>query len=112
MIPLREGDLFDQVKWEQGIDTLNRSGLFNPITKSDYVFILDHAVGAVDIELRVTERDYQRVELNGGGGTTGGFSIGLDYSHINLTGHADKLAGKVRIGDRERSAAANYSTLR
>ncbi|MEK6303795.1 MAG: BamA/TamA family outer membrane protein [Acidobacteriota bacterium] len=111
MIPLGGGDLFDQVKWEQGIDALNRSGLFNPITKSDYVFILDHTVGAVDIELRVTERDYQRVEVNGGGGTTGGLSIGLDYSHINLTGHADKLAGKLRIGDRERIAAGNYSTL-
>ena len=111
MIPLREGDVFDQVKWEQGIDALNGSGLFNPITKADYVFILDHALGVLDIELRVSERDYQRVDLNGGGGTTGGFSIGLDYSHINLTGHADKFAAKVRIGDRERSGVANYSTL-
>ena len=75
MIPLREGDLFDQSKWEQGIDALNRSGLFNPLTASDYVFILDHALSVVDIELRVTERDYQRVDLDGGGGTTGGFSI-------------------------------------
>lgn len=111
MIRLREGDVFDQVKWEQGIDALNRSGLFNPITKADYVFILDHVLRVVDIELRLAERDYQRVELNGGGGTTGGVSIGLDYSHMNLTGHADKLAGKVRIGDRERSGIGNYSTL-
>ena len=111
MIPLREGDVFDQVKWEQGIDALNRSGLFNPITKADYVFILDHVLGVVDIELRLAERDYQRIDLNGGGGTTGGFSIGLDYSNINLTGHADKLAGKIRIGDLERSGFGNYSTL-
>jgi outer membrane protein insertion porin family len=111
MIQLREGDVFDQVKWEQGIDALNRSGLFNPITQADYVFILDHALGVVDIELRVTERDYQRIDLNGGGGTTGGFSIGFDYSHMNLTGHADKLAGRIRIGDRERSGVGNYSTL-
>lgn len=111
MIPLREGDLFDQLKWEQGIDALNRSGLFNPLTTADYVFILDHALSVVDIELRVTERDYQRVDLNGGGGTTGGFSIGLDYSHMNLTGRADRLSGRVRIGDRERSGVGNYSTL-
>ncbi len=111
MIPLREGDLFDQLKWEQGIDALNRSGLFNPITTADYVFILDHALSVVDIELRLTERDYQRVDLNGGGGTTGGFSIGLDYSHVNLTGRADRLSGRVRIGDRESSGVGNYSAL-
>ena len=111
MIPLREGDLFDQSKWEQGIDALNRSGLFDPLTASDYVFILDHALSVVDIELRVTERDYQRVDLDGGGGTTGGFSIGLDYSHVNLTGRADRFSSRLRIGDRERSGVANYSTL-
>ncbi|MFY9611361.1 MAG: BamA/TamA family outer membrane protein [Blastocatellia bacterium] len=111
MIPLREGDLFDQLKWEQGIDALNRSSLFNPLTTADYVLILDHALSVVDIELRVTERDFQRVDLNGGGGTTGGFSIGLDYSHVNLTGRADRLSGRVRVGDRERSGVGNYSTL-
>ena len=111
MIPLREGDVFDQIKWEQGIEALNRSGLFSPITKADYVFILDHALGVVDVELRLAERDYQRVDLNGGGGTTGGLSLGLDYSHMNLTGRADKLAARVRIGDRERTGFGNYSTL-
>lgn len=111
MIPLREGDLFNQLKWEEGLEALNRSGLFNPLTTSDYIFILDHALSVVDIELRVTERDTQRVDLNGGGGTTGGFSIGLDYSHMNLTGRADRLSGRVRIGDRERTAVGNYSTL-
>ncbi|HWO01442.1 MAG TPA: BamA/TamA family outer membrane protein [Blastocatellia bacterium] len=111
MIPLRETDLFDQVRWEQGIDALNRSGLFNPITNADYVFILDHALGVVDIELRVTERDYQRVDINGGGGTTGDVSVGLDYSHANLTGRADKLLVRGLFGDRERSIVGNYSTL-
>jgi outer membrane protein insertion porin family len=111
MIPLREGDLFNQLKWEEGLDALNRSGLFNPLTTSDYVFILDHALSVVDIELRVTERDSQRIDLTGGGGTTGGFSMGLDYSHMNLTGRADRLSSRVRIGDRERSAVGNYSTL-
>lgn len=111
MIPLNEGDVFNQSLWDFGIDQINRSGLFEPIEPKDVVMKPDNATGLVDVELHVTERKHQRVDLSGGGGTTGGASLSLDYSNINLTGRGDRLIGRARIGTRERSGAADYSGL-
>ncbi len=111
MIPLNEGDVFNQSLWDFGIDQINRSGLFEPIESKDVVMKPDDATGIVDVELHVTERKHQRVDLSGGGGTTGGASLSLDYSNINLTGRGDRLIGRARIGTRERSGGADYSGL-
>src|SRR5437588_11834705 len=64
MIPLDEGDLFNQSLWDFGIDQLNRSGLFEPIQPGDVVMKPDSATGLIDIELRVKERDHQRVDFS------------------------------------------------
>ena len=109
MIPLEEGDIFDTTRWEAGIELLNRSGLFNPVSPSDVAMNPDPFTGIVDVVLNLTERDYQRVDLNAGGGTTGGASVGFDYSNINLTGRADNLAARIRVGTRERTFGAGYS---
>jgi outer membrane protein insertion porin family len=109
IIPLVPGDIFDQSKWELGLDQLNRLGLFEPISKSDASFTFDYAQGLVDVELKLTERDRQRIDLSGGGGTSGGLNLGLDYSNINLNGVADRLTAQLRVGNRERSFGAGYS---
>jgi outer membrane protein insertion porin family len=109
MIPLEEGDIFNQSEWEQGIQQINRSGLFEPISANDTRYVLDDRLGIVYIELSLKERDRQRIDVNAGGGTTGGTSIGIDYANINLTGRADRLFARLRIGSRERSLAAGYS---
>ncbi|HXF40518.1 MAG TPA: BamA/TamA family outer membrane protein, partial [Blastocatellia bacterium] len=111
MIPISSGDIFNQSLWELGLEQINRSRLFEPIQPGDVVMNLDEANGFVNIELHLKERDHQRIDLNGGGGTNGGTSLGLDYSNINLTGRADRLSGRARIGTRERSAGASYSGM-
>jgi outer membrane protein insertion porin family len=111
MIPLNEGDIFNQSLWDFGIDQINRSGLFEPIESKDVVMKPDSATGFVDVELHLKERDHQRVDLSGGGGTTGGASLSLDYSNINLTGRGDRLIGRARIGTREQSGGVDYSAL-
>jgi len=111
MIPLNEGDIFNQSLWDFGIDQINHSGLFEPIESNDVVMKPNSATGFVDIELHLKERDHQRVDLSGGGGTTGGASISLDYSNINLTGRGDRLIGRARIGTREQSGGVDYSSL-
>jgi outer membrane protein insertion porin family len=111
MIPLTEGDIFNQSLWEFGLEQINRSGLFQPIEQNDVVMKLDDARGIADIELRLKERDRQRVDMSGGGGTTGGASISLDYANSNLTGRGDRLIGRARIGTRERSGGATFSTM-
>src|SRR6266404_4325673 len=110
MIPLNEGDIFNQSLWDFGIDQINRSGLFEPIEPKDVVMKPNSATGLVDIELHLNERDHQRVDLSGGG-TTGGASLSLDYSNINLTGRGDRLIGRARIGTREQSGGVDYSSL-
>jgi len=111
MIPLTEGDIFNQSLWEFGLDQINRTGLFEPIQPNDVVMKPDQTTGLIDVELHLTERDRQRVDMSGGGGTTGGASISLDYTNTNLTGRGDRLSGRLRIGTRERSGAATYSTM-
>jgi outer membrane protein insertion porin family len=111
MIPLSPGDIFNQSLWEFGLDQINRSGLFEPLQPNAVVMKFDEANGIVDVELHLKERDHQRIDLNGGGGTNGGTSLGLDYSNINLTGRGDRLTGRARIGTRERSAGASYSGM-
>ncbi|HXG93512.1 MAG TPA: BamA/TamA family outer membrane protein [Blastocatellia bacterium] len=109
MIPLEEGDIFDTTLWELGLELLNRSGLFEPISPGDVEMKFDPSRGVVDVVLHLRERDYQRVDFDAGGGTTGGASVGLQYSHINLTGRADRLSAQLRIGTRERLLAGGYS---
>ena len=111
MIPLNPGDVFNQSLWDFGIDQINRSGLFEQIQPSDIVMKPAATTGLVDVELHLTERDHQRVDFSGGGGTTGGASLSFDYSNFNLTGRGDRLAGRVRIGTREQSGGVDYSGL-
>src|SRR6185503_7517155 len=59
MIPLTEGDIFNQSLWEFGLEQVNRSGLFEPLEQSDVVMKIDDTRGIVDIEAHVTERDRQ-----------------------------------------------------
>src|SRR5438552_6984347 len=108
MIPLSEGEMFDHSLWEFGIEQINRSGLFEPVEQTDVVMKPDEAKGVVDVELHLKERDRQRIDMSGGGGTTGGASISLDYANTNLTGRGDRLIGRVRIGTQERSGGATF----
>lgn len=111
MIPLNPGDIFNQSLWDLGTDQINRSGLFEPIQPNDVVMKPDATTGLVDVELHLKEREHQRVDFSGGGGTTGGAALSFDYSNFNLTGRGDRLAGRVRIGTREQSGGVNYSGL-
>jgi len=111
MIPLAEGDIFNQSLWDFGLEQINRSGLFEAIEPGDVVMKPDQSTGIVDVELHLKERDRQRIDLSGGGGTTGGSSISLDYSNSNLTGRGDRFSARVRMGTRERSVGPSFSTM-
>jgi len=111
MIPISPGEIFNTSLWDLGLEQINRSGLFEPIEQKDVVLKPSPATGLIDVELHLTERDHQRVDFSGGGGTTGGSSIAVDYANTNLTGRADRLTGRVRFGSRERAAGATYSVI-
>src|SRR5215510_15869629 len=64
-----------------------------------------------NVELTLVEGDHQRIDFSGGGGTTGGVSLGVDYENRNLTGRADSFSGQLRIGNLERILSGRYSTI-
>lgn len=109
MVPLDEGEYFDYGRLQDAIDRFNRTGLFEPIKPSDIIITYDTAQAQANVELHLTERDVQRVDFSGGGGSTGGFSAGVDYSNISLTGRLDSFAGQMRLGNLEQLASAQYT---
>jgi len=109
MIPLNEGDYFDYGRLEDAIERFNRTGLFEPIKPGDIHINYDLARAVAYVELQLTERKVQRVDLSGGGGTTGGFNMGVDYSNISLTGRLDSFAAQARLGNLEQTASARYT---
>jgi outer membrane protein insertion porin family len=109
MIPLDEGEVFNYARLAQGLERLGRTGLFDPIQPNDVSLSFAPAQGTANAELRLTERDRQRIDFNAGGGTVGGATVGLDYANINLTGRADTFAAQLRLGQRERSVAGQYA---
>jgi outer membrane protein insertion porin family len=111
MIPLDPGDVFDYSRWQHGLDQLNRSGLFEPIQPSDAVLSFDQTAGTASVALHVTERKHQRIDLSGGGGSVGGVTGGFDYTNINVTGRADRLAMQSRYGTLEKSLTVDYAII-
>lgn len=108
IVPLNEGDVFDYGRLEEGLERLNRTGLFNPITPADLVITYDLARATANVEIRVIERDVQRIDFSGGAGTYGAFNLGVDYSNINLTGRIDSFAAQTRLGNLEQVVSGRY----
>ena len=111
MIPLYEGEVFDYLKLVAGIERLNRTGLFEPLAMQQVKIDYDTAHAMANVELPLVELDRQRIDFSGGGGTTGGVSLGVDYENRNLTGRADSFSGQLRIGNLERILSGRYSTI-
>jgi outer membrane protein insertion porin family len=109
MVPLDEGEYFDYGRLQEAIERFNRTGLFDPIKPSDIIINYDLAQATATVELHLTERDVQRIDFSGGGGSTGGFNVGVDYSNMSLTGRLDSFAAQLRFGNLEQLASTQYT---
>jgi outer membrane protein insertion porin family len=109
MVPLDEGEYFDYGRLQDAIERFNRTGLFDPIKPSDIIINYDLAQGTANVELHLTERDVQRIDFSGGGGSIGGVNAGVDYSNISLTGRLDSFAAQMRFGNLEQLASMQYT---
>jgi outer membrane protein insertion porin family len=109
MVPLDEGEYFDYGRLQEAIERFNRTGLFDPIKPGDIIINYDMARAVANVELNLTERDVQRIDFSGGGGSTGGFNVGVDYSNISLTGRLDSFAAQMRFGNLEQLASTQYT---
>jgi outer membrane protein insertion porin family len=109
MVPLDEGEYFDYGRLQEAVERFNRTGLFEPIKPTDIIINYDMAQGIANVELHLTERDVQRIDFSGGGGSIGGFNAGVDYSNISLTGRLDSFAAQMRFGNLEQLASAQYT---
>ncbi len=101
---VNEGDVYNQLRFEQSVLFLNQLGFFDPIDKDrDADFRTDEEAGTVDLTVRVAERGRQQISFNGGISGIGGSFFGLEYSTNNFLGRGETLSFNLAYGNRQRS---------
>jgi outer membrane protein insertion porin family len=107
---VNEGDVYNQIGYEQSIIRLNQTGYFDPIDKDkDAEFRTVPERGEVDLNVRVKERGRQQISFNGGISGIGGSFFGLEYSTNNLLGRGEVLSFQVGAGNRQRSFQFSFT---
>jgi len=87
----REGELFDSAKVEESLDRLNRSNLVKEVHQADVGLEFDGDRNALDITIKVKEKDRRGIFATGGTGGIGGGYLGIIYTAFNLLGLGDSL---------------------
>lgn len=101
---INEGDVYNEINFENSILRLNQSGYFDPIDKDrDKDIRTNEETGEVDLTVRVAERGRQQISFNGGVSGIGGSFFGLEYSTNNFLGRGEILSLNFAFGNRQRS---------
>jgi outer membrane protein insertion porin family len=79
-----EGEVFDSAKLDQSIERLNKCNLVQEVHRSDVALRMDEERDALDITIKVKEKDRQGIYGTGGTGGIGGGYLGLIYTAFNL----------------------------
>lgn len=79
-----EGEVFDPAKLDQSVERLNRCNLVQEVHRSDVALRMDEGRNALDITIKVKEKDRQGFYGTGGTGGIGGGYLGLIYTAFNL----------------------------
>jgi outer membrane protein insertion porin family len=83
---LSEGDVFNSTSWDRSLVKLNQLGYFEQIRPEDAEMKLDPVKSSVDINLKVKERNGDRIAFNGGVSSISGSFLGVSYSNSNFLG--------------------------
>ena len=107
---VNEGDVYNQIGYEQSVIRLNQTGYFDPIDKDkDAEFRTVPERGEVDLNVKVKERGRQQISFNGGISGIGGSFFGLEYSTNNLLGRGEVLSLQVGAGNRQNSFQFSFT---
>src|SRR5262249_15515912 len=106
---VQEGQVFDSALWDRSLLKLNQLGYFDDLRPQDTEMKLNPADDTVDINVRIKERDKNKIGFNGGvSGAAGGF-LGLNYSTNNFLGLGENMSINLEGGTRVSNYQFNFT---
>jgi len=106
---IREGERFNLSLWRSSLAQLNRLGFLEPVKEEDAYLQIDSSRQEMEINLKVKEKDAQRINFSGGIGSSNGAFLGIEYETNNLLGTAETLGFTLEGGNRQRNFIFSYS---
>jgi outer membrane protein insertion porin family len=98
---INEGEVFNSTLWDRSLLKLNQLGYFDEVRQQDAEMKLNPADNSVDINLKVKEKERNRIGFNGGVSSAGGTFLGLSYSTNNFLGLGENMSVNLEGGTRQ-----------
>jgi outer membrane protein insertion porin family len=106
---VQEGRLFDSHGLDESLAELNRSGLIEPVRRTDLDLEYDEAGNSMDIAVHVRERDRNGVYGTGGTGGSAGSYLGIVYRALNVLGLGEILTLELDGGAAQSNCLLNLA---
>jgi outer membrane protein insertion porin family len=97
---VNEGEVFNSTLWNRSLLKLNQLGYFDEVRQQDAEMKLNPADNSVDINLKVKEKDRNRIGFNGGVSSVSGTFLGVNYSTNNFLGLGENMSVNLEGGTR------------
>ena len=106
---LDEGQVFNNHYWELSILRLNQLNYFNTIKPENADLKKNPKTGAVDIRLKLQEKQKQSISFSGGVSGLYGSFIGLSYQTNNFLGLGETLTVSAQVGDIQKNIVFGFT---
>ncbi len=104
-----EGQVFNKHYWDLSILRLNQLNYFNKIKPEDAELKRNSKTGAVDILLKLKEKQKQSISFSGGVSGLAGSFVGLSYQTNNFLGLGETLTVSAQVGDIQKSILFGFT---
>jgi len=106
---LDEGQVFNNHLWELSILRLNQLNYFDTIKPENADLKKNPKTGAVDIRLKLHEKQKQSISFSGGVSGLYGSFIGLSYQTNNFLGLGETLTLSAQVGDIQKNIVFGFT---
>src|SRR5262245_16453876 len=108
-LAIQEGEVFNSALWDRSLLKLNQLGYFDELRPQDTETKLNPADDTVDINVKIKEKDKNRIGFTGGvSGDAGGF-LGLNYTTNNFLGLGENMSINLEGGTRLTNYQFNFT---
>src|SRR5262245_42357062 len=98
---INEGEAFNSTLWDRSLLKLNQLGYFEEVRQQDTEMKVNPTDNSVDINLKVREKDKNRIGFNGGLSSAVGGFLGVSYSTNNFLGLGENLSVNLEGGTQQ-----------
>jgi outer membrane protein insertion porin family len=95
---INEGEVFNSTLWDRSLLKLNQLGYFDNVRQQDTEMKLNPTDNSVDINLKVKEKEKNRIGFNGGVSSASGTFLGVSYSTNNFLGLGENMSVNLEGG--------------